>query len=61
MSLLVRAAVLGGLAYVVSRAVKASRDSHSYDTQRLQRSEKPVESETWPSSEEPSVSTTYSS
>ena len=59
MSLLVRAALLGGLAYVVSRAVKASRYPHQTDAQRLSRSEsdEPIESETWPTSEQPSTST----
>lgn len=40
MSLLVRAALLGGLAYVVSRAVKNSQhslDSSRLETQRLAR------------------------
>ena len=40
MSLLVRAALLGGLAYVVSRAVRNSQhslDSSRFETQRLAR------------------------
>ncbi len=53
MSLLVRAAVLGGLAYVVTRAVRNKResdfltDSRDFRTGRLSDTSDPVRDDTW--------------
>lgn len=52
MSILVRAALLGGLAYVVSRAVKNSQrslDSSRFETERLGRTMDDEEEEPSPS------------
>lgn len=59
MSLLIRAAVLGGLAYAVSRAVRTSRqsiDSSRSDARRLARAstadlDEPLE-EPWPTADQ---------
>ena len=54
MSLLVRAALLGGLAYVVSRAVRKSQhslDSSRFETERLARTTDYDEAEPTPPSE----------
>ncbi len=63
MSLLIRAAVLGGLAYAVSRAVRTSRqsiDSSRFDARRLARASTDkldeTADETWPTSEQLSTS-----
>ncbi len=59
MSLLVRAALLGGLLYVVSRAMR-SRDSDALsrsDARRLSHADDEPD-ETWPRSEQPSATTT---
>lgn len=60
MSLLVRAAILGGLAYVVSRAVRGSAGSNYLnrsDTSRLSRSFDQDPDDAWPRSDQPSTST----
>lgn len=53
MSILIRAALLGGLAYVVSRAVRGRRDSDylsQFGTRRLTRFDD-EQNETWPKSD----------
>lgn len=51
MSILVRAALLGGLAYVVSRAIKGSQNVHyADDARQLQRAEDLDQDELWPTS-----------
>ena len=60
MSLLVRAALLGGLAYVVSRAVRKSQqsiDSSSAEARRLARNADADQEEKWSTDRQPS--TTY--
>jgi hypothetical protein len=60
MSILVRAALLGGLLYVVSRAMRSSRDSNALsrsDARRLSQADDEPD-ETWPRSEQPSTTTT---
>ena len=60
MSLLVRAALLGGLAYLVSRAVRKSQqsiDSSSVEARRLARNADADQEEKWSTDREPS--TTY--
>jgi hypothetical protein len=60
MSLLVRAALLGGLAYVVSRAVRKSQlsiDSSRAEARRLARNADGDEDEQWSTDKRPS--TTY--
>lgn len=56
MSVLIRAALLGGLAYVVSRALRDSHDSnylsHSGGARRLSQSD---DSETWPTPDQHST------
>jgi len=50
MSLLVRAAVLGGLAYVVTRAVRNKRESNFLTdsrTDRLSNASDPVRDDAW--------------
>lgn len=57
MSILIRAALLGGLAYVVSRAVKSSHGSDYFaqsGTRRLSRDDYDQD-ETWPTSEKHST------
>ncbi|MGH6610479.1 MAG: hypothetical protein ACRECQ_09490 [Burkholderiaceae bacterium] len=56
MSILVRAALLGGLAYVVSRAVKNSRSTDSYDARRLSHFDEQDEDQMWPTSDQRSTS-----
>ena len=59
MSLLVRAALLGGLAYVVSRAVRTSQQSLDFSRsqpQRLSRDTDEDELEMQPTQQEPSTS-----
>ena len=59
MSLLVRAALLGGLAYVVSRAVRNSQqslESSRSQPQRLSRNSYEEESEMQSTQQEPSTS-----
>jgi hypothetical protein len=61
MSLLVRAALLGGLAYVVSRAVRNSQyslDSSRSETQRLARTPGSGEENLMPSSDQRSAMAT---
>lgn len=59
MSVLVRAALLGGLAYVVSRAIKGSRDLHyADDARQLQRAEDSDQDELWPTSAQASTGST---
>lgn len=60
MSLLVRAALLGGLAYVVSRAVRKNQqsvDSSRAEARRLARNAGADEDEQWSTDKQPS--TTY--
>ena len=60
MSLLVRAALLGGLAYVVSRAISKSRqsiDSSRAEARRLARNADADQEEKWSTDKQPS--TTY--
>lgn len=60
MSLLVRAALLGGLAYVVSRAVRNQSQlgyANRSDTARLSQTADEGD-EVWPSADQPSVSKT---
>lgn len=57
MSILIRAALLGGLAYVVSRAVRSTQDSNYLSqsgTRRLSQSDD--DSETWPAVDRSSTS-----
>ena len=59
MSLLVRAALLGGLAYVVSRAVRSSQQSLDFsrsEAKRLPRNTNDDLSEPQPTDAEPSTS-----
>jgi hypothetical protein len=59
MSLLVRAALLGGLAYVVSRAVRNSQqslDASRSQAQRLTRANADEFSELQPTDDQPSTS-----
>lgn len=54
MSILVRAALLGGLAYVVSRAVR-NNDSDAlspFGSRRLSHSDRRQQDEPWPTSEQ---------
>ena len=60
MSLLIRAALLGGLAYVVSRAVRRSQqsiDSSRSEARRLARgTEDDDQAERWSTEDQPSTS-----
>lgn len=57
MSILVRAAILGGLAYVVSRAIKSSQElSYTSDAPRLARADIDDLDDTYPSSDARSTS-----
>ena len=59
MSLLVRAALLGGLAYVVSRAISKSRqsiDSSRAEARRLARNTSADQDEQWSAEKQPSTS-----
>ena len=61
MSLLVRAALLGGLAYVVSRAVRKSQqsiDSSRAEARRLARSADADQDGQWSTDQQPSTSNT---
>ena len=58
MSLLVRAALLGGLAYVVSRAVRKSQqsiDSSGAEVRRLARNADADQDEQWSTDQQPST------
>jgi hypothetical protein len=58
MSLLVRAALLGGLAYVVSRAVRKSQhsiDSSRAEARRLARNADADQDEQWSTNQQPST------
>ncbi len=58
MSLLVRAALLGGLAYVVSRAVRNSQqsiDSSRSEARRLARTAHDDQDEQWRTADQPST------
>ncbi len=56
MSILIRAALLGGLAYVVSRAVKSSQGAHrSYDQNESNFNDDSRDLSTWPTSDQPST------
>ena len=58
MSLLVRAALLGGLVYVVSRAVRNSQhsiDSSRSEARRLARAEHEDPDEQWRTADQPST------
>lgn len=59
MSLLVRAAVLGGLAYVVSRAVRKSRQSLESSRAETQRLARPMDDDLYETrpEDQPSTST----
>ena len=59
MSLLVRAALLGGLAYVVSRALRKSQqsiDSSRAEARRLARNADADQDEPWSTEKQPSTS-----
>ncbi len=54
MSILIRAALLGGLAYVVSRAVRHSQDSNDLaqsENKRLSGFERETTEDGWPAAE----------
>ena len=58
MSVLVRAALLGGLAYVVSRAVRKSQQSihsSSAEARRLARNADVDQEEKWSTDKQPSI------